>query len=182
VSRVTEPCTRLALRFGNLARGHLNRDFRPASLATGVARKRGKVEPFVSFDQVDGNSAAARRVADAKFVKRFDAPGLGIRHPAAEEEVGTLLTDRCHSKYPLFLRSNRNSRSRSKEMVNSTVTLFSNCVRNDTNVIDKADVTEESGRNQPSPVAISIERFKAVTIDVGHIVDRSKTGLLEIFD
>ena len=46
-------------------------------------------------------------------------------------------------------------------MVNSTVTLFSNCVRNDTNVIDKADVTEESGRNQPSPVAISIERFKA---------------------
>jgi len=67
-------------------------------------------------------------------------------------------------------------------MVNGAVTLFSNCVRNDTNVIDEADITEESCRNQPPSVAITIERFKAVTIDVGHIVDRAKTGLLEIFD
>ena len=48
-----QPGAGLALRFGNLAGGHLDRDFGAAFLAAGAARQRGEVEPFVRFDEVD---------------------------------------------------------------------------------------------------------------------------------
>src|SRR5436190_7276952 len=97
---VAKPGTRLALRLGDFAGSHLNRDFGPAGLAAGVARQRGEVEPLMRFDQVDGNSAAAGRKCDAKLVERLDAARLRFGHPAAEEEVGTLLTNR-HKTSPV---------------------------------------------------------------------------------
>src|SRR4030095_11839903 len=94
MSAVAQPCTRLALCLGDFAGGHLDRDFGPAGLAAGVARQRGEVEPFMRLDQVDVYSAAAGRKCDAKLVERLDASRLRFGHPAAKEEVGTLLTDR----------------------------------------------------------------------------------------
>ena len=49
----------LALRFRDLAGGHFDRNLRAARLASGIARKRREVEPFVRLDQVDRHSAAS---------------------------------------------------------------------------------------------------------------------------
>jgi hypothetical protein len=135
VAGVPKPGAGLALRFGDFSRGHLEGDFGAAGLAAGVSRQRGEVEPFVRLDKVDGDAAAAGRVGHAKLVKRFDAAGFRFGHPAAKEEVGTFLTNR-HKTSPLFVRSSRGSRSSSKQMVNDAVTLYLNCVRNDTDIVD----------------------------------------------
>src|SRR4029453_6902535 len=122
VAGVTEPGAGLALRLGDLARGHLVGDFGAAGLAAGVARQRCEVEPFVGFNEVDRDPAPARRICDAELVKCLNASGLGFRHAGAEEEIGTLLTDRTHKTSPVpCLR--RNSRRRDEQMVNAAMTL-----------------------------------------------------------
>jgi hypothetical protein len=73
------------------------------------------------FDQVDGNSAAAGRKCDA-VVERLDAARLRFGHPAAEEEIGTLLTDR-HKTSPVPCLTAKFA-PKDEEMVNATMTLL----------------------------------------------------------
>ena len=49
-----------------------------AFLATGAARQCSKVEPFVGFDQVDHDTATARRIGHAKLEQCFDIAGFSI--------------------------------------------------------------------------------------------------------
>src|SRR6185295_19525975 len=72
VGDVGEPGAGLALRFGDLAGGHVLGDVGPAFLGEAVALEGGKVEPFVRFDHVDGDAAAAGRISDAELVERLD--------------------------------------------------------------------------------------------------------------
>src|SRR6478672_9015335 len=57
-----QPGARLALGFGDLARGHFDRDVGAARLASRVAVERGEVEPLVRFNKVDRKTVAAGRV------------------------------------------------------------------------------------------------------------------------
>ena len=91
----------MALRFGDLAGRHLERDLGPAFLSARRARKRREVEPFVRFDEVDGHAATAGRLSQAKFEQCVDVAGFGIGDAAPEQELRSFLTNRTHVG-PLF--------------------------------------------------------------------------------
>src|SRR5687768_15288394 len=67
-------------------------------------------------------------------------------------------------------------------MVNAAMTLISDCVRNDTDIVDQADLAEEGRDEQPPACAVAIERFEAVAVDIGDIIDWSKAALPEAAD
>jgi hypothetical protein len=64
VGDVGEPGAGLALGFGDLAGGHVLGDVGPAFLGHVAAVEGGEVEPFVRFDEVDLDAAAAGRISD----------------------------------------------------------------------------------------------------------------------
>ena len=69
---VGEPGAGLALGLGDLARGHVLGDVGPAFLRHDAAVQGREVEPFVRFDEVDLDAAAAGRISDAELVERLD--------------------------------------------------------------------------------------------------------------
>ena len=180
---VSQPCTGLALRLRDFTRGHLNRDFSTACLAARVTGQRGEVEPFVRFNEIDRNSTAPRRVAYTKLVKGFDVARFRVCHPAAEEEVGTLLTDR-HYPIPCFFDRAEDSRPKRKEMVNAVETLFSDCVCGATqasnrDVIDQPGRADYGGNDQPHLAMRRFKRFQRRRVDERDIVDARKSGIIE---
>jgi hypothetical protein len=95
-----EPGAGLALRFGDFAGGHLDRDFGPALLAAGAAVQRRQVEPFVRFDEVDRSAAAAGGIDDPQFEQGIDVAILGVGEAAADQEFRAFLTNRSHDLSP----------------------------------------------------------------------------------
>ena len=62
-----KPRSRLPLRFGDFAPGHLERDLGAAFLTAGAARQGSKIEPFVRFDEIDRDAPASGRKAYSKL-------------------------------------------------------------------------------------------------------------------
>ena len=87
-----EPGAGLALRFGDLARGHFLGNVGPAFLGHDAAVQGREVEPFVRLDQVDANPAAARRISDAEFVERLNVAGGRVGYPAFDQKSGRFCT------------------------------------------------------------------------------------------
>src|SRR5690242_8924668 len=52
----------------------------------------------------------------------------------------------------------------------------------DSNVVDEADLAEESGRDQASCLSGFINRFKCLAVDISDIIDWPETILDEIVD
>jgi hypothetical protein len=97
-----EPGARLALSFGDFASRHLNRDFGAALLAAGAPRQSRKVEPFMGFDEVDGDAAAAGRIGHAELEQSIDIAGFRIGKTAAYLELRLFLTVGTHEPTPPF--------------------------------------------------------------------------------
>ncbi len=85
-----EPGASLALRLGDLASSHFDRDLGTALLATRAARQGREVEPLVCFDEIDRNAPTAGRIGYAKFEQCIDIAALGIDETAADQELRTL--------------------------------------------------------------------------------------------
>jgi len=90
----------LPLRFGDFARRHLQRDLGAAFLAAGAARQGRQVEPFMRFDQVDVDTATARRKGHSKLEQGIDIAGFGVGKAAPKQEIRALLTNRPHHSNP----------------------------------------------------------------------------------
>ena len=63
------------------------RDLGAAFLAAGAAGQGREVEPFVRFDQVDGDPAASGRIGHAKFEQCIDVAGFGIGKAAPQAGI-----------------------------------------------------------------------------------------------
>jgi hypothetical protein len=98
-----QPGAGLALGLGDFARVHFDADLGTAVLRAGVARQCRQIEPFVGFDEVDGDAASPGRVGHAKLVQGLDIAPRRVGEPTAEKEIGTFLTD-CHvTASPVFV-------------------------------------------------------------------------------
>ena len=116
-----QPGARLALRFGDLACGHFPGNLGAHALAAFVAAEGGKVEPFVRFDQIDGEAGTAAAIGYAKF-----EIGFGVTVPrigdAAFDEKQSRFEALSHTFCPFVPRVDEaNIGGWFKKMVNAVV-------------------------------------------------------------
>ena len=62
-------------------------------------------------------------------------------------------------------------------MVNAVMTLMSDCVRNDTYIVDQPDVAEKAAAISRTRLPVIVERLEGVAIDKGDIIDRPEAGI-----
>src|SRR3546814_3578270 len=77
-----QPCARLALGFGDLARAHVLVDFGAAHLRFLAAVDGGEIEPFVRLDEIDALAAGAGRIENSEIETSVPVSDFCFAQPA----------------------------------------------------------------------------------------------------